>query len=86
MVAVRHGLMSAAGPMHVARRVSSAAMVGGTAVGVARRNLDHVLVDVILMRMMQVPVVQVINVPIVADGHMPAIGPVLMGMMGVVRI
>jgi hypothetical protein len=86
VVAVRHGLVAAAGAMHVARRVPGTAMVGRAPIRVARRDLDHVLIDMILVRVVQVAIVQVVDVPVMADRRVPAVGSVLVRVMGVVRI
>jgi hypothetical protein len=45
-----------------------------------------VLVDVIAVGVMQVTVVKVIDVAAVLDGDMPAIGAVLVRMLGVLRL
>lgn len=53
---------------------------------------DPVLIDVTLVRVVQVPVVQVIGMPIVPDRHVPAVRTVLVimarmdGMLGVSHI
>lgn len=72
VIAVGHRLMTATGAMHMVRVVPGALMRGGATVGVGVRYLDHVLVDVILMRMMQVSIMQVIGMTIVFDGRMAA--------------
>jgi hypothetical protein len=50
MIAVRHRLVAATGPMHVVRFMTAAAMIRRAAVGIAAGYADHVLVDVVLMR------------------------------------
>jgi hypothetical protein len=39
---------------------------------------DRVLIDVIVVRMMHVPVVEIVDVPVVANCRVPAIGTVIM--------
>jgi hypothetical protein len=60
-------------------------MLRRAAVGIARGNLDHMLIDMIAVGVMQVPVVNVVDVVAVAHGRMAAIGPVLMRVIGMVR-
>jgi hypothetical protein len=86
VVAVRHRLVPAPGSMHVARLVTGAAVLRRAAVRIARRDLDHVLVSMIAMRMVQVTIVKIVDVIAVANGRMAAIGAVLMRVIGVFRI
>jgi len=86
VVAVRHRFVSAAGAMHMPRLMAGAAVLGRTAIGVLRGYFDDVLVHVVAMGMVQVAVVQVIDVVAMADGGVSAARPVLMVMMGVLRI
>ena len=81
MVAVRHCLVAAARAMNMTRLMPAATMVGGAIVGVLARYLDHVLVDMTFMRMVKVPVVQIVDVATVAHGRVPASQPVLMSMV-----
>jgi hypothetical protein len=76
VVAMGHRLVAAARSVPVLAIMAAAIMVGRAAVGVVRRDLDRVLVDVPLVGMMEVPVVQVVDMIAVLDGDMPAIGPV----------
>src|SRR5262249_27250255 len=53
--------------------------------GVGGRNLDHVLIDMSTMHVMQMPVVEVIDVTRMPDSGMPAARPVdviVVGMLG----
>lgn len=85
MVAVRHRLMAAAGAVHMATRMPTAAVVRGAAVRVVARDLDRVLVDMIFVRMMEMPVMQIVNMAAMAHGRMSATRPMLMGMIGMGR-
>jgi hypothetical protein len=85
VVAVRNRLMTATGAVDMARLVTAAAVIGRAAVGIFGGDPDHMLVDMVLMRMVQMTVVQVVDMVAVADGGVPAIGPVpvrVVGMLG----
>lgn len=62
VVAMRDRLVAAAGTVHMTLLVAAAAVVRGAAVRVVARDLDYVLVDMALMRMVKVPVVQIVDV------------------------
>ncbi len=72
VVAVRHGLVSAAWSMHVVCGMTSAAMVRRATVGVGIGDLDPVLVHMIAMHVMKVTIMQIISVIAVPDSDMPA--------------
>jgi hypothetical protein len=78
VVAVRDGRMSAAGAMHVAGFVNAAFVPRGASVGVRGRHFDHMLFDLFAVRMMEMPVVKVVDVPLMLDGRVSAIRAVLM--------
>ncbi len=82
VIAVRHRLMAAAGAVDMRGVVTAAAVTRGAADRVFRRHLDHVLVDVTLVRMMEVTLVEVIDVGRVAHRRVAAAGTVLMRMTG----
>jgi hypothetical protein len=86
MVTVRHRVVAAAGAVQMARLVAGATMVRGAAVGVLAGHFDDVLVDMARMRVMQVAVVQVIDMPTMPDRLMAAAGPVLVRMAGVLFV
>jgi hypothetical protein len=73
VIAVRYGLMSAALAVFVRRVAPDRSCV---AARMRRINGDHVLVDVIVVRMMQVAVMQVIDVIIVSHRGVAALWPV----------
>lgn len=85
VVAVRHRFMPATRSVHVASFVPGTTMVRCAAVGITLRYFNHMLIDMVAMRMMQMTVVKVINVVTVAKGRMPATGTMLVGVIGVVR-
>ena len=78
VIAVRNRFVAAAGAVDMTRLMAAAAVVGGAPVGVVRGHVDHVLVDMIAMRVMQVAIVQIIGVAAVAYGGMAAARAVLM--------
>ena len=84
MATVRNWLVTTAGAMHMSGVVTSTTMVRGAAIGVFAADIDHVLIDVISMRMMQVTIVQVIDMATVPYRGMAAARPVLVGVAGMV--
>src|SRR4051794_480601 len=77
VVAVRDRLVAAAGAVAVGRVVGAAGVGGGAGRRVGRVDGQHVLLDPGAGGVVQVAVVQVIDVAVVADGGVPAAGPVL---------
>jgi hypothetical protein len=86
VVAMRHRLVTAAGAMHMTCLVAGAAVLGGAAVGVLAGDFDHVLVDMPFMRVVQVTVVQIIDMPVMPDRLMAAARPMLVGMLGMLFV
>jgi hypothetical protein len=86
MVAVRDRLVSASRPVHVTRLVSGATVIRCAAIRVLGGHFNDVLVHVIGMRVMQMPVVQVVDMIAVAHRRVPAGGTMLMRMIGVMRL
>ena len=84
MVGMRNRLVAAAGTMDMTGVVAAAAMVRRAAVGVVAGHLDHVLVDMILMRMVEVAIVQIVDVAAVAHSGVATTRPVLVSMVGMV--
>jgi hypothetical protein len=82
--AVRNRLVAAARAMNMAGVMTPAAMVRSAAVGVLPGDVDHVLVDMILMRMVEVAVVQIVDVAAVAHGGMAATRTMLVSVVGMV--
>jgi hypothetical protein len=58
--------------------MSTAVMSGRTLVGICRVDFEHVFVNMIEVRMMQVTIMQIIGVAGMSDSHMAAGGFVLM--------
>ena len=85
VVGVRNRLVAAAGTVDMTGFVSAAAMVRSAAVGVLPGDVDHVLVDMILMRVVEVTIVQIIDVAVVANGGVAASRPMLVSMVRMSR-
>lgn len=81
VVAVGHGFVTAAGSVYVVGRMAAALVVGGACVGVFRRDLDAMLVDVVTVRMMKVAIVEVVDVPVVPHAGVTAVLIVLVGVV-----
>jgi hypothetical protein len=78
VITVRHRFVAAAGAVHMAAR-----QVGDAAIRIGRGYRHHMFIDMIAMRVVQVPIVQIIDMAIVAHGGVAAARPVHMGMAGV---
>jgi hypothetical protein len=61
-------------------------MLRRAAVGIARRDLDHVLVDMVAVGVVQVPVVQVIQMVAVLDRNVSAVGAMTVRVIGMLRV
>src|SRR5216684_8663589 len=86
VIAVRHRLVTAIGAMHMTGLMTAAAVVCRALVGIVVRHLDHVFVDMILVRVVQMPVMQVVDVAAMAHGGVAATRPMAMGMVGVAGV
>lgn len=86
MMAMRHGLVTAGWTVLVRRIVTSAAVLRRATLGIFRAYPDDVLVDMVAVRMMQMPIMQVVDVTVVADGGVTASATVLMRVPGVSRM
>lgn len=76
VVAVGHGFVAAPRAVLVAGGVALAVVIRSACVGILRADLDHMLVIVALVGVMEVAVVQIVNVTVVFDGSVPAAGAV----------
>lgn len=76
MVAVRHCLVPAARPMHVVRRVRAAVVLGRAVTGIRAVDGNRVFVYVVAMRVMEMTIVDVVNVTVMDDGGVSAVGAV----------
>ena len=67
MVAVRNRRVATAFTVNMARFMAAAGMIGSAAGGIDRADLQHVLVDVAVVRRVHVPVVQIVDVPVMEN-------------------
>ena len=82
MIAMRYRLMPAAGAVKMVR----AAGFGRAPVGVRGVYRELMLVHVIAVHMMHVVVMEIIHMPIVPHRCVAAVGAVLVGMIGMMRL
>ena len=82
MIAVRHRLVAAIRAVNMSGVVTAAAVTGGAAVRVLGRNLDHMLIHVIIMGVMQMTLMEIVDVPLMAHCLVTAAGAVSMRMAG----
>lgn len=85
MVSMRDRLVPTLRPMHMLRRMSRAIMPGGAVLRIGRGYANHMFIDMVCMRMMQVAIVQVIDVAIVHKTGVAAVRSVSMIMIFVLR-
>jgi len=57
VVAVGNRLVTASGAVDMARIMTPASMIQGAVIGIVGGDVDHVLVDMIFMRVMEVTIV-----------------------------
>lgn len=76
VIAMRHGFVPAIGSMYMPGFVPAALMPAGAISWILRRYCKHMLVNVPFVRMMQMPVMQIVDVPFMLDCRMPTPGPV----------
>jgi hypothetical protein len=50
--------------------------------GIDGTDADHMLINMIFMHVMEMAVVKVIDMAVVADGRVPTVGTMLVGMVG----
>lgn len=79
VIAVRHRRMPASGAMHVVLAVCLAIMPRGAVGRIPIADVQRMLIHMVAVRMVQVPVVQIIDVTGVLDGSMSTSGAVLVG-------
>jgi hypothetical protein len=78
VITVRNRLVPATRPVLVARLMAAALVIRSALVGMRRIHGDRMLVDVVPVRVMKVPIVQVVDVPVVLERGMAAVRPVSM--------
>lgn len=75
MIPMGHGFMPAVRTMDMPGMIGLTSVVGRALRWMLAIDLDHMLIDVIPVHVMQVAIVQVIGMPIMIDGDMAAVGP-----------
>jgi hypothetical protein len=86
MTVMRHGLVSAAGTMDMARLMTGTAVIRRAGIRVRLRHLDHMLVHMVAMRMVQMAIMQIVDMVAVPHRGMPATGAMRVAMVGVVGL
>jgi hypothetical protein len=81
MVAVRDRLMSTTLPMDMILVMAAGSASIVAAVRISIRNLDHVLVNMILVRVVQMAVMQIVHMILMTYGRVSAIRAVSVRMM-----
>ncbi len=79
VIAMGHGLMPAAGAMHMPLLVAAAVMGRGAAVRIRLAHLDHMLVHMARMHVVEVAIMQIVHMVAVAHRRVAAAGAVLWG-------
>lgn len=77
---VWHRFVSATRPVLMTRVVAATIVIRRAAVRIGGTHVQRMFINVVLVREMQVPVVEVIDVLAMDDGGMTAVGAVNMGM------
>jgi hypothetical protein len=72
MIAMRNGLVSAVRTVRMRLIVFTAGVTAIATLRIRGGDADDVLVDVLLVRVMQVAVVQIVDVPFVTNGRVTA--------------
>ncbi|MDT3722385.1 hypothetical protein [Pseudomonas oryzihabitans] len=85
MIAMGNGFVAAIGAMDMIGCVA-AALAMSALVGIGGANGDDVFVDVIAMHVVQVTIVKIVDVPVMLDGGVSAIRPMLMAVIGVMLV
>jgi hypothetical protein len=77
MVAVRHGFMAAARTVLVTSLMAAAIVIRRAGVGIAAAHFDHMFVEMVFVRVMQVAIVEIVHVIAVPDRGVAAARTVL---------
>ncbi|SDA19063.1 hypothetical protein SAMN05216315_11132 [Nitrosospira sp. Nsp18] len=81
VIAMRHGFMAAVRSMYMFLRMARALMFRRTAFRIGRGYVYHMLIEMVAVRVMQMPVMQVIDMPVVHDTCVAAFGSMRMSMI-----
>jgi hypothetical protein len=83
VIAVRYGFVAAAGTMLVIHAAARSVVAFS---GIHRVDCDRMFLDSVTILVMQVPVVDIVDMPVVADGGMPAVRSMHMVVRVMVRV
>lgn len=76
VVAMRNGFMAAARTVDMPRLARGASMIRRAAIRIALADLDHMLIGAFAMRMLKMPIGQIVEMAVVADRGVAAARPV----------
>ena len=82
VVAMRHRLVAASRSMPVGGVVSAAAMVRRAAIGISGAYSNDMLIDMVVMRVMQMAIMEIVGVSIMANRNVAATRPMRMRVIG----
>lgn len=82
MIAVGNRLMAAPGTVNMVGVMPPTLVGRRTAIRIGITDLDHMLVDMILVRMMQMPIVKVVDMAVVLDSRVAAARAMFVLMVG----
>ena len=85
VITVRNRVVAAARAVHMALLMTAAGVVRRAAVGIVAGDLDRVLVDMALMRMVKVPVVEIVDVVAMTHGGVAATRAMLVRVVAMLR-
>ena len=86
MVPMRYRFVTTCRPMLVTCVVTGATMLRSALVGIGRRDLDDMFIDMVALDVMEMPVVQIVDMAVMLDGCVSAIWAVDMRMMGMLGV
>ena len=82
MIAVGHSRMTATRSVNVTSLVTAACMIRRAVIGIVGAHIQRMLIDVVAVRMVQVPVMKVVDMVAVLDCGMSAIRAMNVGVIG----
>ena len=83
VITMRHGRVTAFRAVNVLGRMFGGGITGRAFVGIRRAHINPVFIHMVAVRMVQMPVVKIIHVPVMLDRNMSAVCAVNMGMVAV---
>jgi hypothetical protein len=86
VIAMRNHLVAAPRAVTMAGIVPAAAVLGRAGIGIGPAHRNDVLVNVVAVHVMEVPIMQVVDMAIMADRCVAAVGAVLVRMVGMLLV